>query len=154
MRKLKTVQALLLTAAICAGGATRLMAQAADQLAAAPAPQSVWNGVYSDSQAYGGEKVSDTVCLGCHGAGLTGGDSGPRLVGEDFLGAWNGRPVSDLFDFISVQMPENAPGTLKKEDVASVIAYILKVNNMPAGKQALSTEHDALAPIALLAVKP
>jgi mono/diheme cytochrome c family protein len=151
---LKKYQALLLTAAICAGGATRLMAQTADQPAAAPMPQTVWSGVYSDSQAYGGEKVSDTVCLGCHGAGLTGGDSGPRLVGEDFLGAWNGRPISDLFDFISDRMPENAPGTLKKEDVASVIAYILKVNDMPAGKQVLPTEHDALAPIAILAARP
>ena len=151
MRKLKAWPLLFVSVAVCAGGATRLMAQTPDQ---PPAPQSVWSGVYSDSQAYGGEKVSDTVCLGCHGAGLAGGDSGPKLIGEDFLPAWNGKSVADLFDFISASMPENAPGTLKKEDVASVVAYILKVNAIPAGKQALPTEHDALAPITILANKP
>jgi hypothetical protein len=35
-----------------------------------------------------------------------------------------------------------------------VIAYILKVNDMPAGAQALSSEQDALAPIRLMAAKP
>ena len=52
--------------------------------------QTVWSGVYSEAQAYRGEKVADTTCIGCHGAGLTGGDSGPKLVGEKFLANWSG----------------------------------------------------------------
>jgi mono/diheme cytochrome c family protein len=126
----------------------------------APPPQTqagiptVWSGVYSEAQAYSGEKVADTVCLGCHGAGLAGGDSGPKLVGADFLSEWNARSAGELFGLISETMPGDAPGTLKKEDVASVVAYILKVNNMPAGRQALSTEREALAPIKILAAKP
>ena len=93
-------------------------------------------------------------CLGCHGAGLTGGDSGPKLVGDEFLAGWNSKSVGDLFDFILTKMPDDAPGTLKKDDVASVTAYILQINNIPAGKQELPAEHDALAQIAILAVRP
>ena len=44
-------------------------------------PQTVWSGVYTEAQAYRGEKVADTLCIGCHGPGLDGGDSGPKLVG-------------------------------------------------------------------------
>ena len=51
-------------------------------------------------------------------------------------------------------MPENAPGTLRQDEVTAVIAYILKVNDMPAGKQALPADQDALAPITLQATKP
>ena len=120
-----------------------------------PVPaNTVWSGVYTEAQAFGGEKVADTLCQGCHGAGLAGGDSGPKLVGPDFLAQWNGRSIRDLFSVISRTMPENAPGTLKNEEVAAVIAYILKVNDMPAGNQALASEQDALAPIRLMAAKP
>lgn len=119
-----------------------------------PGIRTVWSGVYSEVQAYSGEKVADTVCLGCHGAGLAGGDSGPKLTGADFLTEWNGRSAGELFDYIGTQMPENAPGSLKKEDVASVVAYILKVNTMPAGKQELPVEQGALAGITILAAKP
>jgi mono/diheme cytochrome c family protein len=116
--------------------------------------QTVWSGVYSESQAYSGEKVADTTCLGCHGAGLAGGDSGPKLVGGNFLAEWNTRSAGELFDFISEKMPDDAPGTLKKEDVASVVAYILKVNDMPSGKQDLPADHEALKGITFLAARP
>jgi mono/diheme cytochrome c family protein len=116
--------------------------------------RTVWSGVFSEAQAYRGEKVADTMCIGCHGAGLTGGDSGPKLVGERFMEDWNGKSVGDLFGWILEKMPDDAPGTLKKEDVASAIAYILKQNSMPTGKQDLPADADALAPIAILATKP
>ena len=137
------------------GCTTQIVAQPADQLAiASPQPQTVWSGVYSEAQAYSGEKVADTVCLGCHGAGLAGGNSGPKLVGENFMSEWDSKSVGDLFDWISQKMPDDAPGTLNKDDVASAIAYILQLNNMPSGKQALPAEHDALAQISILANKP
>jgi len=33
---------------------------------ARPLTQTVWSGIYSDAQAYSGEKVADTTCQGCH----------------------------------------------------------------------------------------
>ena len=117
------------------------------QSQAAQAAQTVWSGVYTEDQAYRGEKVADMSCIGCHGSGLSGGDSGPKLTGDVFLANWSSQPVAELFDWIRESMPADSPGTLSKEDAAAVLAYILKLNKMPAGKQALSSEHDALSHI-------
>jgi len=116
--------------------------------------QTVWSGVYTETQAYRGEKVADTTCIGCHGPGLDGGDSGPKLVGNVFLANWSSQPVSELFDWIREAMPPDAPGTLSKEDAAAVVAYILKQNKMPAGKQPLSTERDELSRIQVTTAQP
>ena len=113
-----------------------------------------WSGVYTEAQAYRGEKVADTTCIGCHGSGLDGGDSGPKLVGEVFLANWSTQPVSELFDWIREAMPPETPGTLSKEDAAAVVAYILKQNKMPAGKEPLPNESEELRRIQMTAVKP
>jgi mono/diheme cytochrome c family protein len=110
--------------------------------------------VYTEAQAYRGEKVAQTTCIGCHGSGLDGGDSGPKLTGEPFLENWSSQPVSQLFDWIREAMPSDAPGTLSKDDTAAVVAYIFKLNKMPAGKQDLSTEAEVLNRIQIVADKP
>ena len=116
--------------------------------------QTVWSGVYSEAQAYRGEKVADTTCIGCHGPKLDGGDSGPKLVGETFLANWSSQSVGELFNWLREAMPAEAPGTLSKDDAAAVIAYILKLNQMPAGKVDLSTEPEVLNRINIAADKP
>jgi mono/diheme cytochrome c family protein len=121
---------------------------------AAAQAQSVWSGVYTEAQAYRGEKVAQTTCLGCHGSGLAGGDSGPKLTGEAFLANWSSQSVAQLFDWVREAMPADAPGTLSKEDTAAVLAYILKLNSMPAGKQELSTDREMLDHIQIVAEKP
>ena len=122
--------------------------------AAAAQPQTIWSGVYSEAQAYRGEKVADTTCIGCHGPKLDGGDSGPKLVGEAFIANWSSQSVGVMFDWIREAMPAEAPGTLSKTDAAAVIAYIFKLNKIPAGKQDLSVEPDALGRIQIVADKP
>ena len=119
-----------------------------------PQIQTIWSGVYSEAQAYRGEKVADTTCIGCHGPKLDGGDSGPKLVGEAFIANWSSQSMAVMFDWIREAMPAEAPGTLSKNDTAAVIAYILKLNKMPAGKQDLSVEPDALGRIQIVADKP
>ena len=140
MRQLK------LAALIWAAGLTCVIAGQAET--------TVWSGVYTEAQAYRGEKVVDTTCIGCHGPGLDGGDSGPKLVGDAFLTNWSTQPVSELFDWIRQAMPPEAAGTLSSEDAAAVVAYILKQNKMPAGKQTLPTESEALRRIQMTAAKP
>ena len=120
---------------------------------AGQAQTTVWSGVYTDAQAYRGEKVADTTCIGCHGPGLDGGDSGPKLVGDVFLANWSSQPVSELFDWIRQAMPPDKPGTLSKEDAAAVVAYILQQNKMPSGKQALPSESEELRGIQMTATK-
>jgi len=124
-------------------------------LAQAPqTPQTVWSGVYTEAQAFRGEKVADTLCAGCHGPGLDGGDSGPKLVGEMFLANWSSQSVSELFGWMLEAMPADAPGTLTKDDAAAVLAYILQLNKMPAGKQALSNDVEELRRIKIVSDKP
>ena len=110
--------------------------------------------MYSEAQAYRGEKVADTTCIGCHGPKLDGGDSGPKLVGETFLANWSSQSVGELFSWLQEAMPAEAPGTLSKDDAAAVIAYILKLNKIPAGKVELPTEGDALGRIGIVAAPP
>ena len=114
----------------------------------------VWSGVYSEAQAYRGEKVADTTCIGCHGPKLDGGDSGPKLVGEAFLANWSSQSVGELFSWLQEAMPAEAPGTLSKDEAAAVIAYILQLNKIPPGKQDLPTEPEALRRITIVAAKP
>jgi S-disulfanyl-L-cysteine oxidoreductase SoxD len=115
-----------------------------------PPVQTVWSGVYTDAQAYRGEKVADTSCIGCHGSNLDGGDSGPRLVGTAFLENWSSQSVRQLYDWLREAMPADAAGTLSSEDATAVIAYILKLNKMPAGKSELPADREMLNRIGIV----
>jgi hypothetical protein len=44
-------------------------------------------------------------------------------------------------------MPKNDPGSLAPEDVADVMAYLLKMNAMPVGPAELPADVDSLKPI-------
>jgi hypothetical protein len=52
--------------------------------------------------------------------------------------------VFDLYDLISNTMPMNDPGTLSSQEYIDVIAYILKLNGVPAGKAELRPDAAAL----------
>jgi hypothetical protein len=41
-------------------------------------------------------------------------------------------------------MPKNDPGSLAPEDVADVMAYLLKMNQMPVGSAELPPDADSL----------
>lgn len=140
-----------LTAVIPAAAVTWMFAVI---YAAAAQTQTVWSGVYSEAQAYRGEKVADTTCIGCHGPKLDGGDSGPKLVGDAFIANWSSQSVGVFFDWVREAMPAEAPGTLSRADTAAVIAYIMQLNKMPAGKTDLSTESEILNRIQIVAPPP
>ena len=146
MRQLRPGAALVCGAAVLWACVTSLVF--------AQAPQTVWSGVYTEAQAFRGEKVADTLCAGCHGPGLDGGDSGPKLVGEMFVANWSSQSVAELFAWMLEAMPADAPGTLTKEDASAVLAYILQLNKMPAGKQALSSDVEELRRIKIVSDKP
>ena len=141
-------------AAICVVSVAAVQSPSRVQESGSRPTQTIWSGVYSEAQAYRGEKVADTTCIGCHGPKLDGGDSGPKLVGETFLANWSSQSVGELFDWLREAMPAEAPGTLSREDAAAVIAYIFKLNKMPAGKVDLPTEREALGRINIVADKP
>jgi len=112
-------------------------------------PASVLGGVYTEAQAKRGEKVYGDNCVTCHGPKLQGTDTaGPTLTGPDFVNGWKDMTVAALFAKISSDMPSNAPGSLKPEEYADVLSFVLSSNKYPAGKADLPTD-----PAALKAVK-
>ena len=50
---------------------------------------------------------------------------------------WSGLTVGDLFERIRLSMPEGRPGTLSRQQNADILAYMLSVNQFPAGKTEL-----------------
>ena len=134
-------------------GAAIIIAAAATVVVAGQGTRSVWDGVYSDAQAGRGKKAYITHCAECHNEGLQGGDLAPALKGEEFLLRWNDKAMAELFERTQKTMPQSNPGGLSAQETADIIAYMLQVNRMPAGKDDLGTEEAALKAIAIRAAK-
>src|SRR3954451_5844080 len=85
-----------------------------------------------------GREVFDQQCAACHGANGEGG-LGDRLAGGQGTLATS-KPVRTvgsywpyaptLFDYIRRAMPQNAPQSLRNEEVYAVSAYILSLNGL------------------------
>ncbi|MGC2128721.1 MAG: PQQ-binding-like beta-propeller repeat protein, partial [Candidatus Aquilonibacter sp.] len=94
-------------------------------------------GYYSAAQASDGATIYSSSCSTCHGASLQG-QSGPPLTGSVFaksLVAYG--TAQQMYDFISKQMPANAPGSLTAAQYLSVTAYLLQQNGYPSGTHPL-----------------
>jgi cytochrome c len=130
----------------------------------AQVPGSVWDGVYTPDQAKRGEALYKQDCASCHGDALEGNGQTeraerleralPPLSGDVFMGNWNGRPLSDLFDKIRRTMPRDDPGKITLKQNADILAYILKFNGFPAGKAELPADPSLLTETRFEAVKP
>lgn len=116
--------------------------------------RTVWDRVYSDAHAKRGQPLYNQQCAGCHGDTLMGGESAPPLVGGEFLANWNGLTLGDLFERIRTTMPQGRPGKLSREVNAAILAYILSVNQFPAGEQDLPQQTEILKQILIQASKP
>jgi quinoprotein glucose dehydrogenase len=116
--------------------------------------RTVWDGVYNEAQAKRGEAIFVDACSNCHGRTLEGADMTPALTGGGFMANWDGLSVGDLTDRIRVSMPLDRPGSLSRQDNADVVAYILRFNQFPAGKEELPRDTLALKQILFKASKP
>lgn len=116
--------------------------------------RSVWDGVYTEEQAKRGEEVYKKECAACHGAELTGGESAPPLTGGSFQANWNGLTLGDLFDRIRKTMPQAKPGSLARQQVSDVLAFMLSMNKFPAGKTELYRQSEMLKEIRFETKKP
>ena len=116
--------------------------------------RTVWDGVYTGEQAKRGEAAYVEACSNCHGRTLEGADMTPALTGGAFMANWDGLTVGDLFDRIRVSMPADRPGSLSRQEDADVIAYILRFNQFPSGKEELPREVQVLKQILFKASRP
>jgi mono/diheme cytochrome c family protein len=118
------------------------------------AHRTVWDGVYNEEQAQRGRAVFLDQCSNCHGRDLEGADMTPALTGGGFMANWDGLTVGDLAERIRISMPMNSPGTLNRQQTADVVAYILRFNQFPVGKEELSREVQAMKEIVIKASRP
>lgn len=87
---------------------------------------------FTDAQAERGASVFTRVCLECHAR--------EDMSNPDFKGKWSGQTTFDLFKNISTTMPDNNPGMLARTEYTDVVAYILKLNGVPAGSAELAPD--------------
>ena len=119
-----------------------------------PQQKSVWSGVFTDAQAEQGAAVYKSHCVSCHGEGLSGAEQVPALRGVTFGATWESVPLADLFDRMRKTMPPGKGGVVTRPEYAAVLAYVLKMNGMPAGDDALSTDAMVLGAISYKSNKP
>jgi mono/diheme cytochrome c family protein len=131
---MKVVTRAVLGAAIL-GLAVTLLAQTSRR--------TVRDGVFSAAQAERGARVFDSVCANCHEMA--------EFVGADaYLDDVEGQPLWDTFDYISTEMPEDDPASLRPEEYAAVLAYIFSVYGLPSGSTDLAAELASLEAITIV----
>lgn len=128
-------------------------AAARGQSATSQSATSVWDGVYSDAQAKKGETVYFTNCAVCHGDDFAGREQAPALAGLAFMEKWNRATVRKLFEKVEL-MPPTQPKSLPAQDYVDAVAYLLSVNELPAGPSALPNDRAALGRIEIKNVRP
>ena len=101
--------------------------------------RSTRTGVYAVEQAVQGKELYAMHCVSCHAA-IT-------HTGPEFASKWQGRTFWDLFSFVRESMPKSEPGSLTPGEYLAVLAYLLKMNGMPAGAAPLQQDSSALAKI-------
>lgn len=97
---------------------------AQESTAATPARTSA-DSTFTEAQAERGGRVFVRSCVECH--------ERVAMASSDFRLAWSGLSTFDLFKRISTTMPDSDPGGLPRGDYTDVVAYILKLNGVPAG---------------------
>lgn len=100
------------------------------------APPPSPRGAYTEAQAARGEATYRANCTSCHATSA--------YVGEAFVRAWDGRTAYDIFELIRTTMPNDNPGRLSREQYADVVAYLFKLNRLPAGERPLPTDDEGL----------
>jgi mono/diheme cytochrome c family protein len=132
---------LMMTSGLAASGLIWALAVASID---AQAPKTVNDGVYSSGQAGRGQALFQSICTTCHAP--------DRFTGAEFVSAWSGKPVVELFKAVQT-MPEDNPGSLTPQQYSDVIAYFLQLNKYPSGADELKGDAAALGAIQMVAPK-
>lgn len=126
---------------LLAGCILSLSGTLAAQQPALDSVRSTRTGVYTAGQATEGGNLYALNCASCH--------TPATHAGPTFAAKWDHRPLSELFGYMRRDMPKNDPGTLSKREYTLVLAYLLKLNGMPAGSDELPADSVAMKKIRL-----
>ena len=111
----------------------------AGQTSGSTTPRTTAAGVYTDEQADRGRDTYAMQCKSCH--------TPASHTGVTFATWWDRKPLSDLYQFVTTRMPKNEPGSLLPDEYVDVIAYLLKLNELPSGSEPLPADSVALRKI-------
>ena len=98
------------------------------------------DGVYTAEQSERGKESYKAACAGCHALDWYQGAT---------MKAWDGAPLFNLYDVVATTMPQNNPGSLKRREYLDLLAYILSLNDMPAGGEELPATPEGLKKIVI-----
>ena len=100
------------------------------------AGRTVWDRVYTNTQADRGSRLFSEHCALCHAQNMRGGLGGAAaLIGPEFQFTWNDKSVGALFVILRAKMPPGEAGSLSDQEYADILAAILQVNGFPAGQE-------------------
>jgi len=68
------------------------------------------------------------ICGDCHGTQGEGGGNAPQIIGNRILKYFE--TAQTLFDFISTNMPQDAPGQLGESSYLRILAFLLVENDL------------------------
>ena len=103
---------------------------------AAAAPEAESSSFYTSRQASRGDGLFRDNCVSCH--------SSSEFSGASFQRRWRNRAVGDIYEFVLYSMPDDNPGGLPEQTYADIVAYMLSMNDFPAGDSELPTSLDEL----------
>lgn len=106
--------------------------------AAASPQKSIHDGVFTADQVKAGKEVFRNICSECHAT---------DAFGPDYMEAWSGASVGELFQQIQATMPYESPGILEDKQYADVIVYLFNINGVAAGDQEMTTDLAELSQI-------
>ncbi len=131
MKKIRSpfVAVLSLALVLLGVGVSRSVVSAQDK--------TVWSGIFTAEQVESGKTKAIAECAACHGMTLKG-DLAPSLIGPDFIDHWFDANLGELVSRVKDTMPSQAPGSLKPEDYAEIMAYLLSEAGFPAGTETLT----------------
>lgn len=101
--------------------------------------RSTRSGAYTVEQATSGKELYVLNCVSCHTA--------VTHTGPGFVDKWEGRPLWELYQYMSESMPKSEPGGLTPGEYSRVLAYMLQMNGAPAGNAELVADSTALKQI-------
>lgn len=143
MKNIITNAALVVLLAGCAsrpeGAPASGAAPTADATVADAAPAAEFSsgtGYYTVGQARRGDGLFRVNCVNCHVSS--------EFAGSSFERRWRNQSVGAIYMFVRYSMPEDNPAGLPEQTYADIIAYVLELNDFPAGDTELTTSLDSL----------
>jgi len=61
--------------------------------------------------------------------------------------SWEGATLMGLYDSMASTMPQSNPGSLKRSEYVSLLAYILSLNDLPTGTEEIAESPESLSKI-------